>query len=70
MKNRIFIPAVLTVLLFSGLAWGQDAAAPEIFFKEKTFVADEVLEGTPVEHTYTVYNRGNAVLRIFNVRPG
>ena len=71
MKKRVFIfPALIIVTFFGGLAWGQGAVAPEIFFKEKAFSAGEVLEGVLIEHTYTVYNKGNAELDIQKVRTG
>ena len=71
MKNRVFIFLTLFIMTFSSsTVFGQDETAPKIFFKEKTFTADEVMEGTPIEHTYTVYNRGNALLKILRVRPG
>ena len=68
-KALIFIP-ISVIILFSMLASGLDTKAPEIFFKEKAYVAGEVMEGDLIEHTYTVYNRGNEVLRIYKVRPG
>ena len=42
---------------------------PQIFFKETSYTTGEVLEGTPIEHTFTVYNRGNAVLKIDKAKP-
>ncbi len=71
MKNKalIFIPITI-IVLFSILASGLDTKAPEIFFKENTYVAGEVMEGDIIEHAYTVYNRGSEVLRIDKVRPG
>ena len=68
-KALIFIPIPI-IILFSMLASGLDSKAPEIFFKENTYVAGEVMEGDVIDHTYTVYNRGNEVLRIDKVRPG
>ena len=71
MKNRVFIFLTLIIVtFFSSTVLGQDETVPKIFFKEKTFTADEVMEGTPIEHAYTVYNRGNALLKILRVRPG
>lgn len=71
MKKRVlgFIP-LLILTLCSIPAWSQHTTAPEIYFKEKAYVADEVIEGTHIEHTFVVYNRGNAVLRIEKVKPG
>jgi hypothetical protein len=37
---------------------------------EKGFNAGEVLEGAIIEHTYKVYNKGEAVLRITKISPG
>ena len=71
MKNRMLILVGALIMVFLGShVRGQDTTAPEIFFKEKSFVADEVMEGTRLEHTYIVYNRGNEVLMIFSVKPG
>ena len=71
MKNRLFIILIFILAVFwGGTSWGQDKTAPEIFFKEKAFTADEVVEGTYIEHTYPVYNRGNALLKIRKVSPG
>ena len=70
MKNKIFIFfAIVTVIIYGNLAWGQDAAVPKIAFEEKIFAAGEVLEGIQVEHIYKVYNKGNAVLKIYKVSP-
>ncbi len=65
-----FLILPLLFIVLSGTAPASDIKAPQIFFKEKTYTADEVLEGTPVEHTFSVFNRGNAVLRIEKVKPG
>ena len=71
MKNsQLLFVLLLIVLSFSTLAGAQETAAPEIFFKEKTYVADKVMEGDIIEHTYTVFNKGNAVLNISSVKPG
>jgi uncharacterized protein (DUF58 family) len=71
MKNRALILLVFIIMvLLTSQIWGLDAKAPEIFFEEKTYSAGDVIEGAILEHTYTVYNRGNSVLKIRNVRPG
>ena len=57
-------------MLFSTLIIGMEASNPEIFFKEKSYNANEVMEGDLIEHSYTVYNKGNALLKIEKVRPG
>ena len=57
MKNRVPILLVfIMMVLLTSQVRGLDAKAPEIFFKEKTYSAGEVIEGTILEHEYTVYN--------------
>lgn len=69
MKNLLYIVLIFLVSL-SSAALGQDAKTPKIFIKEKSHNAGEVTEGTKIEHTYTVYNRGNELLRIEKVGTG
>ncbi|MBN2420411.1 MAG: DUF1573 domain-containing protein [Deltaproteobacteria bacterium] len=71
MKKKVLIYVIPILLILSySTTRGQEAAAPEIFFTEKIFTAGEVMEGTPVEHTYTVHNRGSAMLSIQKVSAG
>jgi hypothetical protein len=68
-KGALFLSLVIIAL--SGLmASGQETLVPKIAFREKGFVAGEVLEGAIIEHTYKVYNKGGAVLRISRISPG
>lgn len=68
-KNRVFAALIMMVFL-SGLTWGQGIKAPEISFDENNYSAGEVIEGAVISHTYTVYNRGNDMLRIQKVSAG
>jgi uncharacterized membrane protein YobD (UPF0266 family) len=68
-KRAIFLSLLITTI-FCLTAYSEQTLTPKIFFKEKGFVAGEVLEGTVIEHTYKVYNRGNGVLRINRINPG
>lgn len=71
MTNRLLLFLLLImVTLSSSMTFGQDLKAPEIFFKEKAFNAGDVVEGARIEHSYTVYNRGNTLLKIQKVRTG
>jgi hypothetical protein len=68
-KGALFLS--LLIIAFSGItASGEETLAPKIVFREKGFVAEEVLEGAIIEHTYKVYNKGNGVLRINRISPG
>ena len=71
MKNNVSLFIVFIIAaFFSAQAFGQGETAPEIFFEETSFTAADVTEGTPIEHTYSVHNKGNALLRIAKVSPG
>lgn len=69
-KKYVTILLFITVIFLNSLAMGQSIQSPELFIKEKSYKADEVMEGTIVEHTYTVFNKGEGVLEIKKVKPG
>ncbi len=68
MRKRVLSLLILIITVFCIAVYGEEPLQPKILFKEKSFVAGEVMEGTIIEHTYKVYNSGNAVLRINNVK--
>jgi hypothetical protein len=68
MKKRAFIISTLIIMTSCLMVYSEQPLSPNIFFKEKGFVAGEVQEGTIVEHSYKVYNKGGAVLRINSVK--
>ncbi|MBN1904640.1 MAG: hypothetical protein JW927_06040 [Deltaproteobacteria bacterium] len=70
MEKRAFFLSLLILLISCLAASGEETLTPKITFSEKSFVAGEVLEGTVIEHTYRVYNKGNGVLRINRINPG
>lgn len=45
-------------------------AAPELFVKNGAYDAGAVFEGTPLNHIFTVHNRGRGDLFIQSVKPG
>jgi len=51
-------------------AWTQETRTPKLVLQETLFDAGAIDEGTVIKHTFRVYNRGNAPLKIKNVRPG
>lgn len=44
--------------------------SPVIVIPEKVFDFKDVKEGTVLEHTFKVYNKGDGVLTIKSVKPG
>jgi hypothetical protein len=70
MKKRTLFLSLIIIMLSGLIASGQEPLAPKIAFMEKGFNAGEALEGAIIEHTYKVYNKGEAVLRITKISPG
>jgi hypothetical protein len=70
--------AVLAIVVFTCTAQGQPApagagrseAGASIFFPEKAFEFQPVIEGAKVVHDFVVMNKGSAPLLINNVRTG
>jgi len=64
----------LSVLLLSAF-WGhpllaQENRGPKIVVKEPVFDFKEIKEGDVVQHTFKVFNEGDEILEIKDVRPG
>jgi len=61
----------LFVCLGSGaLGWSLESGVPEMVMEERSFNFGRVREGTAVEHTFRVRNKGEGDLRIVRVKPG
>ena len=72
MKRVLFGAFLLIIWLFFCLPAGlaQQATGPRMAIDEKFFDAQEVKEGEIIEHTFTVNNKGDEVLKIRKVNPG
>lgn len=62
--------AIFLCMLLLHPAWTQETRTPKLVLQETLFDAGAIDEGTVIKHTFRVYNRGNAPLKIKNVRPG
>jgi hypothetical protein len=65
---------IVSIFLFS-VFWGhilpaQENRGPKIVVKEPVFDFKEIKEGDIVQHTFKVFNEGDQILEIKNVRPG
>lgn len=61
----------LMISLFLGSsAPAQNVTGPRMILSETSHDFKEVEEGTVVEHSFKVVNRGDQVLQIKNVNPG
>ena len=65
----IFI-GTLAMALCSGMAQGQDNKGPRMVVEGRQFDFNEVKEGTVLEHTFKIFNKGNEPLKIISVKPG
>ncbi|MDA8404955.1 MAG: hypothetical protein M0Z56_12300 [Desulfobacteraceae bacterium] len=71
-KPAFFISAILFLLIFSDGQAGEKnlAPAPLAVVEQPNAEFARVVAGTPVEHRFTVKNRGTARLDIINVYSG
>ena len=67
MKKVNFIIVFMFTILMSALS---AYAGPVAHFTDPVVMFEPVAEGTPVEHSFTVQNKGDEVLKITNVQPG
>jgi len=60
--------SMLLILLSATVCFSGQSPAPKMFIEEKTFDAKDIKTGDYLEHTFNVYNRGEAPLEISNVK--
>jgi len=72
MKSTVILTffCLLMFLFFSPAAPGENVAAPQIIIPEAFHDFKVVDEGSVLEHTFKVKNRGGQILDIKRVRPG
>ena len=71
MRKILFIITIICMVgIFTQAVWADQPKGPEIFFENTIFDAKRVEEGSNVEHTFTVSNRGDQPLKIIKVKPG
>jgi len=66
--GTLFLISWIILNLTAG--WAQQPYGPKMELKEKYFDAKHVKEGQIIEHTFTVFNRGDRPLEIKKVQPG
>jgi hypothetical protein len=69
-KLLLIFMGTLSVILFVGMALGQENKGPKMTVEEREFDFKEVKEGTVLEHTFKIFNKGNEPLKIISVKPG
>jgi hypothetical protein len=72
--KRLFlmIMGLSLIALWSNTVLGQDqdGKGPRIAVEAREFDFKEVKEGTVLEHTFKILNKGDEPLKIISVRPG
>jgi adenine specific DNA methylase Mod len=61
---------IFWIILNLASGWAQQPTGPKMELKEKYFNAKSVKEGQIIEHTFTVFNRGDRPLEIKKIQPG
>ena len=65
-----YVPCIGLILILSiSVCWAQEAGLPKIYLTEDLFDAKEVKEGTFIEHTFRILNKGDGPLEIKRVKP-
>lgn len=70
MKIRLYILLLFAMIFLPVVSAASEVSRPEIYFEKINYDAGKVMEGTVIDHTFTVYNRGDETLNIKAVRPG
>ena len=73
MKLKILVVSnlILTWTLFAAVSFGnQEELLPSAFFPETTYEFSPVLDGTEVVHDFVIQNKGNATLKVNQVKTG
>ncbi len=69
-KLLLLTTALVFILLWGGAILAQDHKGPRIAVESPQFDFKEVQEGTVLEHTFKILNKGDETLKIISVRPG
>ena len=71
--RRLWLIRSVCIALFSLYAYAsyaQEVLGPKIVLQGREFDCGEVREGEVIEHSFSVFNQGDAPLEIVRVRPG
>ena len=69
-KYRLHILLLFAIIFLPLSSSAIEDSRPQIYFEKINYDAGKVMEGTVIDHTFTVYNRGGETLNIKAVRPG
>ncbi len=67
-KLFLILVGTLSMVLCCGMAFGQNNKGPGMMVEEREFDFKEVKEGTVLEHTFKIFNKGSEPLKIFSVK--
>ncbi len=71
-KLLLMIVGLFSIALWGDTVLGQDQGkkGPRIAVEGQEFDFKEVKEGTNLEHTFKILNKGDETLKIISVKPG
>ena len=71
-KLFLMIVGLFSIALWGNLCLAQDPAGkgPRITVEGREFDFKDVKEGTVLEHTFKILNKGDEPLKIISVKPG
>ena len=69
-RIKLFILFLLVLVFYCPILAKENAKGPKIEFSNKTYKFNTVFEGTPIEHTFVFFNRGDQPLEIKKIKPG
>ena len=71
-KLFLTIVGLFSIMVWCNLCVAQDQAGkgPKITVEGREFDFKDVKEGTVLEHTFKILNKGNEPLKIISVKPG
>ncbi len=71
-KLFLVFAGLLSVVLWTdpGFAQDQPAKGPRLTVEGREFDFKDVKEGTVLEHTFKIFNKGDEPLKIISVKPG
>jgi hypothetical protein len=68
-KRNMLGGILISMVILSWLsATAQEIRKPKVFLQEHTYDFKEVMEGEVINHTFSIFNKGNEELKIFQVK--
>jgi hypothetical protein len=72
MRRWMQVCVILLCMVFFGSvsAGAQEIRRPKVFLAEHTYDFRQVMEGEVIQHSFSIFNKGNEELKILQVKAG